>query len=224
MIGWWWWKNAKLSQDVGGVIKSNWRSSRPRQMLLYYVHNQWENGTWKYARPLVQDQMQVPDDQGHLITIPQLGPSEAKCTLGVWLAPDCNNNAEAEYLLEVAKHWQKLMSMAKVTHSAAEFGLQQVILRKPSGGNYVYQTTMHKHHETHSINQTTIRRNHKIVPPCSCSWTMEMGRIKWPKSVYGTIGYTPTYNPQVWRSAPQYDGELITNILQSAMIGIWPIW
>jgi len=67
--------------------------------------------------------MQVPDDKGNLITIPQLGPSKAKRTLGVRLSPDGNNIAEEEYLLEVAKQWQKSMAMAKVTHLAAEFGL-----------------------------------------------------------------------------------------------------
>jgi len=106
-----------------GLLRATGGALIPDKCFWYYVHNLWENGTWKYTRPLAQDRMQVPDDQGHLITIPQIGPSEAKRTLGVQLAPDGNNNAEAEYLLEVAKHWQKLMATAKVTHSVAEFRL-----------------------------------------------------------------------------------------------------
>jgi len=55
----------------------------------------------------------------------QLPPSKA-CRI----APDGNNKDELQYMLEVAKSWQTLMSAAKVTHAAAEFGLQQVILCK----------------------------------------------------------------------------------------------
>jgi len=73
--------------------------------------------------------MTVPDDNNHAIKIPQLSPSEARRTLGVCLAPD-GNNTDLHYLLEVAKSWHTLMSAAKVTHVAAEFGLHQVVLQK----------------------------------------------------------------------------------------------
>jgi len=113
-----------------GLLRATGGALVPDKCFWYYVHSKWENGNWKYAQPSEQDRMQVPDDKGNLITIPQLGPSEAKRTLGVRLAPDGNNIAEEEYLLEVAKQWQKSMATAKVTHSAAEFELRQVILRK----------------------------------------------------------------------------------------------
>jgi len=93
--------------------------------------------------------------------------------------------------------------------------------RIPLGGNYIYQATMHKYHETNSVNWTTICRNHKIVPMCNYAWTMEMGQIEHSKPLHGTTGYAPTYNPQVWRSAPGHDGEPITSVLQISTIGIW---
>jgi len=68
------------------------------------------------------------DDKGQVATIPQLPPTESHQTPGVCLAPDGNNEDKFNYLLEVAKSWQTLMSVAKVTHAAAEFGLCQVIL------------------------------------------------------------------------------------------------
>jgi len=46
------------------------------------------------------------------------------------LAPDGNNVYEFQHLLDVARSWNTLMSAAKVTHAAAEFGLRQVILQK----------------------------------------------------------------------------------------------
>jgi len=74
--------------------------------------------------------MHIPDDNNALIWIPELPPSEAQRTLGVRLAPDGNNADEFQHLLDVAQSWNTSISVAKVTHAAAEFGLQQVILRK----------------------------------------------------------------------------------------------
>jgi len=66
-----------------GLLRATGGALVPDKCFWYYVHNKWENGTWKYAQPSEQDRMQVPDDKGNLITIPQLGPSEAKHTLRV---------------------------------------------------------------------------------------------------------------------------------------------
>ncbi len=120
----------KSLQMWAGLIHATGGALIPNKCFWYYVHNHWENGKWTYSQPTSQYCLQVPDNHGHLITIPQLGLSEAWQTLGVCLAPDGNNNAEAEYLLKVSKKWQQLMATAKVSHLAVEFSLRQVILRK----------------------------------------------------------------------------------------------
>jgi len=74
--------------------------------------------------------LQVPDDSGKPVTIPQLAASEAWHMIGIRLTLDCNNDSNFEYLQEVANQWQAAMATEKVTHSAAEFGLRQVILWK----------------------------------------------------------------------------------------------
>jgi len=48
----------------------------------------------------------------------------------VRLAPDGNDDTEYKYLLEISWQWQSSMVTAKVTHSAAEFGIWQMILHK----------------------------------------------------------------------------------------------
>jgi len=58
-----------------------------------------------------------------MVTIPQLAASKVRHTLGVCLAPDGNDELEYQYLVEVARKWQLVMTMAKVSHLAAEFGL-----------------------------------------------------------------------------------------------------
>jgi len=48
----------------------------------------------------------------------------------VRLAPNGNDDTEYKYLLEISWQWQSSMVTAKVTHSAAEFGIWQMILHK----------------------------------------------------------------------------------------------
>ncbi len=50
--------------------------------------------------------------------------------MGIRLAPDGNDEAEFQHLVETSKQWQQSMAMAKVMHLAAEFGMRQMIFRK----------------------------------------------------------------------------------------------
>jgi len=106
------------------------QSSSTRQMFLVQHTQSVGKGAWQYKQPNPENKLQFLDDAGKPIQIPQLAPGDARCTLGVRLAPDSNNKAEFFYLLDVAKSWQTSMAVAKITHAAAELGLQQVILQK----------------------------------------------------------------------------------------------
>ena len=50
--------------------------------------------------------------------------------LGVWIAPDGNNLAEAQHLHGVAMEWAKHMATARLTRAEAEFSLRQVLIPK----------------------------------------------------------------------------------------------
>jgi len=102
----------------------------PEKCFWYYIHNTWSQGRWQYSPNPNSRDMHIPDDNNTPIQIPELLPSKVHRTLGVWLAPDGNNEDEFQHLLEVAQSWNTLMSAVKVTHAAAKFGLQQVILQK----------------------------------------------------------------------------------------------
>jgi len=78
---------------------------------------------WQYIANPTTQAMLVPNDNNAPIPIPELPPSEARQTLGVWLAPDGNNNDEFHYLVDIVHSWHTSMSAAKVTHAVAEFGL-----------------------------------------------------------------------------------------------------
>jgi len=113
-----------------GLLHATGGALVPEKCFWYYVHNNWDKGHWKYDTTPQAHGMYVLDNNGRPALIPQLQPSEACRTLGICLALDGNNKDELQYLLEVAKGWQTLMSAAIVTHAAVEFGLRQVILRK----------------------------------------------------------------------------------------------
>jgi len=102
----------------------------PEKCFWYFVKPEWQQQStkWTYADPDPSNRLHVPDDEGNLEVIPQLNASEAWQTLGVRLAPNGNDEAEFQHLVETSRQWQQLMATAKVTHSAAEFGMCQMIL------------------------------------------------------------------------------------------------
>ncbi len=116
---------ANLLRVTGGALV-------PEKCFWYFVKPEWQPNItkWVYADPNPAHQLHVPDDEGKLKAIPQLRASEAQRTLGVRLAPDGNDEVEFQHLVETSKQWQQSMATAKVTHSAAEFGMRQMIFRK----------------------------------------------------------------------------------------------
>ncbi len=62
--------------------------------------------------------------------IPRLDTSDARQTLGVRLAPDSNNKAEFLHLQEETLTWKQHMLTAKLSRSAADCGIQQVLMPK----------------------------------------------------------------------------------------------
>jgi len=90
-----------------------------------------------------------------------LDKSEARGTLGVCLAPDGNNNAETEYLLEVSKQWHQSMAMAKVSTLGSRIWPLTGDFKETrisTSGHYAHKATVYKHNETHSVNRFTSSR------------------------------------------------------------------
>jgi len=113
---------AALLRATGGALV-------PKKCFWYFIRPVWsqQKGTWDYKDPDPRHHLKVPDNTGKLEEIPQLNVSEARCTLSVQLAPNGNDDTEYLYLLEVSRQWQSSMATAKVAHSAAIFGIWQMI-------------------------------------------------------------------------------------------------
>jgi len=85
-------------------------------MFWYLIVFKWQNLAWSYKTTKeVKGHLQVTSASGTHITIPRLEPWEAQQTLGVWLAPDGNNDAEVQYLSQVTAEWHTKMATAQIS-------------------------------------------------------------------------------------------------------------
>jgi len=114
-----------------GLLRATGGALVPEKCFWYLVVFEHKNNKWHYLK-----QQQLPgtisllDTDRHWITIQQLGPSEARRTLGVQLAPDRNMEIELAYLLDVAKDWQQKMKNSKLGRLDSMFSLCNVLLHK----------------------------------------------------------------------------------------------
>jgi len=114
-----------------GLLQATGGDLVPDKCFWYLIDFKWERGQWRYiqwdesAWPL-----RIHRENGTSVVIPRLATSEAHRTLGVRLAPDGNNLAEFAHLKEEALQWKNHMVSAKLTRSAADFGIRQVLLPK----------------------------------------------------------------------------------------------
>jgi len=91
----------------------------------------WENNCWSYTKwENNARSLHIPRANGTMVTILQLSTSKARQTLGVWLAPDSNNEAKYAHLREEAMQWCNHMVSAKLAQPAVDFSKRQVLLPK----------------------------------------------------------------------------------------------
>jgi len=89
-----------------------------------FTNNHWQYHHWNKENQLLQ----IPNKGGTQVTILLLQSNEAQRTLGIWLAPDGNNDEEYKYLLGISQEWHHHMSMVQISQAAMEFSLCQVLL------------------------------------------------------------------------------------------------
>jgi len=85
----------------------------------WFEHNKWKYKQW----PATQQQIHIPREDRPWVTIPHLQTMEACQMLGVWLAPDGNNEEEHKYLLGISQTWKQQMAVAHLPQVVAKFSL-----------------------------------------------------------------------------------------------------
>jgi len=166
---------------------------------------------WHYTQPSADYCLQVSNDIGQDVIIPQLLVLEACHTLGICLAPDGNNNDKMCYLLEVAKtgkpQWQWLSYTFSCKFCVAPSHSQQTWI--PTTCKNFYSTAMQWDYASKSIHQSAIGWLCPHISMCHCAWTMVMGRSEHFPSLHGRIHTAPSHLTE--------DGEQPTNMTCSLL-------
>jgi len=126
--------NDKMQRSLStwhGILRATGGELVPEKCFWYLIDFKWANKEWKYKRSNeLKGHLSITQSRTGTIIIPRLEPDEARRTLGVRIAPDGNNLAEAHHLHGVANEWAKHMARAHPTRAEAEFSLRQVLLPK----------------------------------------------------------------------------------------------
>ena len=88
------------------------------------VNYKWKNGRWTYEKPLETTTLTVRNPDGTREPLTQLGPSEARRTLGVWQAVDGNEDTQTEKLHEKARTWSRAVCRSSLTRDDVVTGLR----------------------------------------------------------------------------------------------------
>jgi hypothetical protein len=101
----------------------------PKKTVWWLVSFKWTGAEWAYAG--IQDspgELQVNDTSNSRKTIMRLEPDQAYETLGVFLAPDGNLDAQFEKMLSAVKVWVVGLRTGKLSKEESWLALQSTIL------------------------------------------------------------------------------------------------
>ena len=107
---------------TGGAIvpaKSHW----------YYISFKWIEGQWSYEDIDETKSLTVLNEFQERVELTQVPVSEAKKTLGVFLAPDGNNRDMLQYLTPKAQEWSEQMRVGQLGRDEIWRALQTTIMK-----------------------------------------------------------------------------------------------
>jgi Reverse transcriptase (RNA-dependent DNA polymerase) len=89
-----------------GALRATGGALEPAKTFWYSVDFKWTNGEWEYCKCAdTPGSLKVRNPAGEIQQIERVEAHEARRTLGAWLAPDGNNEAQHTYLMEQAELW-----------------------------------------------------------------------------------------------------------------------
>jgi len=123
---------SKMQQSLNlwhGLLKATGGDLVPDKCFWYLINFTWVKDRWQYAKWKDQERtLSIPSSDGTKIMIPRLDTSKARRTLGVWLAPDGNNQAEYQHLRDETLRWKNHMITSNLPWAAADFSIRHVLL------------------------------------------------------------------------------------------------
>jgi len=101
----------------------------PEKSFWYLIDFRWRGSTWRYAKyPAEPGILTMPDQYQNKHSIKRLPADMAQRTLGVYLAPDCNNKAQLQILFKKTKTWVDNAHTGHLNRVAAWLNLTSTIL------------------------------------------------------------------------------------------------
>ena len=94
-----------------GGVKSHWWALVPAKSFVYPIDFKFNNSgkpTYKYVTEICAD-FEAPNTKGAMVKLGQLETHEAQETLGVYVAPDDNNEETTEQIRKKANEWSNLV-------------------------------------------------------------------------------------------------------------------
>lgn len=113
-----------------GGIRATGGAIVPTKSFWYLVDFKWQRGEWSYKSiDSTPGELTVLDLDGRRCTLRRLAAHEADKTLGVYLAPDGNNDAQVKYLRTKAVTWAESIRVGMLPKRLAWQSLTTTILR-----------------------------------------------------------------------------------------------
>ena len=113
-----------------GGLRASGGALVPSKSYWYLVDFTWRNDSWHYKS--IADQpgdLSIRDSDHQPINLERLEVSEARETLGVWLAMDGNQKLEFSKLRDIAARWADKVRCGQLNAAEAWFALQQTVMK-----------------------------------------------------------------------------------------------
>ena len=114
-----------------GGLKATGGAIRPDKSWVYAIGFDFDaQGKWHYKPNVAEEyKFKVRDHKNNLKQMDTMEVHEGKETLGVFLAPDGNNDAMIDYLKSKAEHWNELVHTGHLSRNDARRALSTTIMK-----------------------------------------------------------------------------------------------
>jgi len=113
-----------------GLMNAAGQCISPEKSLWYLVSFEWKNGNYSYSSiEQAPAEVQVKDKHGVMQTLQRLEPHEARCSLGVYSAPDGNSKDQVVILWATAENWSEKIRVRQLPQTEAWLALTTRIMK-----------------------------------------------------------------------------------------------
>ena len=164
----------------------------PDKCWWYLVDFKWRNGKWRMFNASTHRNLTVRDKDKKTWSLPSLDHSDAKEMLGVFLAPDGNQEIQLSHLSAKAKEWMEFVRVGGLDWGSTWVALKTTIWKSLE---YPLPATSFSESEITSITGPLYKA---VLPRCGYSGTFPRDVLHGPKELQG-LGLDNLFDKQYIR-------------------------